>query len=59
MQEVNSNTIEQFTLSQFKGLPEYHIKTSISYRENCCSYELPIQIYNNETEKEVIFVLKI
>lgn len=36
-------------------MSEYHIKTSISYIENCCTYKLPIQIYNNETEKEVIF----
>lgn len=36
-------------------MSEYHIKTSITYSESCCTYELPIQIYNNETEKEVIF----
>ena len=36
-------------------MSEYHIKTSISYSENCCTYELPIQIYNNKTEKEVVF----
>ena len=38
-----------------ENVSEYHIKTSISYRENCCTYQLPVQIYNNKTEKEVIF----
>lgn len=38
-----------------QNMSEYHIRTSISYSEKCCTYEFPVQIYNNKTEKEVIF----